>query len=185
MAYLKTHKIKELLANPVMVTGAIFLISIMSLIFVLVSQYVFGFEPCILCIYQRVPYVITALMGITGLILLHREKIRATTNLILLCAVIFFAESLLAFYHVGVEQHWWRSIFESCAAPDLTGSASDILKLIEQAQAVPCDQVAWRFLGLSMATHNIFLALVLALGCLLSYLTLNKTPYELKPANSK
>ena len=52
-------------AHPRFVPLAILLASSAVLITALAAQHLFGLEPCALCIYQRVPYVITAMVAIT------------------------------------------------------------------------------------------------------------------------
>ena len=52
----------------------------------------------------------------------------------------------------------------SCTSGSVTGmSADDLMDQIMSAPLVRCDDVAWEMLGLSMASWNALLALVLAL----------------------
>ena len=55
--------IKNILANKIIAISAIFLISSISLMMALMAQYVFDLEPCILCLYQRVPFYINIALG--------------------------------------------------------------------------------------------------------------------------
>lgn len=170
-----TRVAKELLANPIVVCGGIFLISALSLMTALISQYVFGLEPCILCIYQRWPYGIAMLLATAGLAMLYDEhRVKYTAIAVLLCAAVFFAGGLIAFYHVGVEQHWWISAVEGCVANFETGSIEDLKALLDSTPAVRCDQVAWSFLGISMAGYNMLLSFALAAGCALSALFIQR-----------
>lgn len=171
--------IKKILTNDIAVFGGIFLISALSLMTALIAQYVFGLQPCPLCLYQRVPYVLTALLGIGGLALLYRhEGTRFSAPLTALCGFIFLAESAIAFYHSGVERHWWKSFLEGCAADfDPGKSAADLMALFDNKPAVRCDAIPWAdpFFGLSMANYNAALSLGLACACFLSaFLLLQK-----------
>lgn len=122
------------------------------------AQYRYGLEPCVLCLYQRVPYAIAGALGLLGFATGGRH-----VRLIALCAVVLFlVEAGIAFYHVGVEQHWWASV-TSCG-----GKVSDIKStdaLLQALQAKPekaCDDVDWTLFGISMATYNVAMSLVLA-----------------------
>src|SRR6266702_7494268 len=70
----------------------------------LLFQYVGGLEPCELCLYQRWPYY--AAIVATGIALMSGGE-RAMEAVIALCALLFAASTVLAFYHLGVEHHWF------------------------------------------------------------------------------
>ena len=117
-----------------------------------------GYAPCELCILQRWPHaagvVIGAAIALTG----HR---RLWSVLGLVAAV---SASVLAAYHTGVELGWWAGP-AACTGgmQDLAMiSPADLMKRIEAAQPIRCDQPAWMFLGLSMAAWNAVASAVLA-----------------------
>ena len=68
----------------------------------------------------------------------------------------------LGAYHSGVEWGWWQGP-QDCSGPinDL-GGAGGLLKKIETIRIVRCDEVQWRFLGLSLAGYNVLISLALA-----------------------
>ncbi len=68
------------------------------------AQGVQGDEPCVLCLYQRIPFALVIVLGIAGL--LHPANARAVGYI---SALVFAAGMSVAIYHVGVEQHWWAS----------------------------------------------------------------------------
>ena len=74
------------------------------------AQYLFGLEPCVLCIYQRWPFAIAIAIA-AGALLLVRSG-RSPRWLLALAGLVFIANSAIAFYHVGVEQHWWQGTAE-------------------------------------------------------------------------
>ncbi len=39
-----------------------------------IAEYAFGLEPCILCLYQRLPFVATGLLALAGLPALRRRR---------------------------------------------------------------------------------------------------------------
>ncbi len=127
------------------------------------AQYVWGLEPCILCLYQRIPYGLAALLGLAGLFAPPgaRAWIGAGAGL------VFVIGAGIAAYHVGVEQHWWQSA-TSCGADAGAGPLSfeEFRRGLAAKVEIRCDQVAWSLFGLSMATYNVALSLGLAAGSL-------------------
>ncbi|MEE2955679.1 MAG: disulfide bond formation protein B [Pseudomonadota bacterium] len=127
------------------------------------SQYWGGLTPCVLCLYQRAAYGAVTLFaaGALGFALKDREK--SARFLTGLCALGFLTGAGIAFYHVGVEQHWWTGS-EACVGA-ATRNAQTIEELRAQLMAAPltrCDDVAWSLFGISMAGYNVFVSLVLA-----------------------
>jgi disulfide bond formation protein DsbB len=147
-------KIKNLLASPALMSGFVLAVSLLALGAVLTAQYAFGLIPCTLCLYQRGPYVINALLGLVGLLLARRNQPRPAALMLCLASLFFLIGAAIAFYHAGVEQHWWVSILEGCKI-DLN-NGGDIISQIEAKPAVRCDAIAWQdpLLSLSMAAWN-------------------------------
>ncbi|WP_410219406.1 disulfide bond formation protein B [Paracoccus sp. (in: a-proteobacteria)] len=117
-----------------------------------------GYAPCELCILQRWPHV--AAMAVAALILVTGH-VRALALLGMLAAL---TAAGLALYHVGVEMTWWQGPTHcSGGVGDLTRlSAQDLMTRLQAAPVVRCDEVAWRFLGVSMAGWNAILSAGLA-----------------------
>ena len=76
---------------------------------------------------------------------------------------VFAGEAGLAFYHVGVEQHWWAGL-DACAQAGATPGTVDELRelLLEGPPTPPCDEVQWSLFGVSMAGYNMLYAGVMA-----------------------
>lgn len=161
--------IGKLLSCPVFVNAGIIGVSVFSLAAAFTAQYGFGLEPCILCLIQRGPFVAAALLGAAGLFLALRGGEKASAILIAVSGVTFLVNSAVAFYHTGVERHWWRSVLEGCSVPDLGTTPEDLLKAIQSAPVARCDEIPWAdpWLGLSMANYNVLMCLGLAAGCAL------------------
>lgn len=161
-------RIKTYLANTPLIAAFIMAASIFFLAAALTAEHVFGLKPCILCIYQRWPYVATTLLGLVALILAAKTgQENKAAFVIFVTALVFLGEAGLAFYHVGVEQHWWISAFEGCKV-SFDGNTEDLLATIQNAQAVRCDEIPWQIFGISMAGYNVLTALGMAVICLLS-----------------
>ena len=131
--------------------------SLAALLGAFAFQYLGGLAPCHLCLLQRWPHAAAILIGVLALTIRSR----------LLCwlgALAALATAGIGAYHTGVERGWWPGP-ETCSGNSLAGiSAQDLLdptKII--APVVRCDQVAWEMFGLSMASWNVILSLVLML----------------------
>ncbi len=142
------------------------------------AQYIVRLDPCILCIIQRVPYMIIIVLGLLAFMLSFQCK-KCAAPLIGLIGLTFLTNSLIAFYHTGVEQHWWKSILEGCAVPDMIGDMDQILASIQgRTEAAPCDVIPWSdpILDFSMANYNIVFCLGLGLIALISARLIWKKP---------
>jgi disulfide bond formation protein DsbB len=143
--------------------------AVAALTMALIGQYVFGLEPCNLCIIQRYPYGIVIGLGIIGFVASYKCK-KGTAAMMGLIGLTYIANSVIAFYHSGVERHWWKSFLEGCAVPDLGNNPENILDIIENTQAARCDEIPWAdpVLGLSMANYNVVFCLGLGIIALIS-----------------
>jgi disulfide bond formation protein DsbB len=131
-----------------------------------IAQYGFGVQPCELCYWQRTPYGLAIVLG--GLALVLRPYDARARVMLGVAALGFLAGMGIAIYHTGVEQHWWTSA-AGCAVKTLGKSnlgdmsINDIRNQLLATVSVPCDEITWSFLGLSMANWNIMASLALAL----------------------
>ena len=73
------------------------------------------------------------------------------------------ANAWLGGYHAGVEWKFWPGPTD-CSGPvvDL-GSAGTLLQRLDTVKVIRCDEVQWRFLGLSLAGYNVLISLLMAL----------------------
>ena len=137
----------------------IFILAIISLTIIsaLIIQYWLGHEPCKLCIYERIPYILSILLIIKILFFKKYEKIT-----LFILFLIFIASAVLAFYHFGIEQGFFSESFV-CKAGDLSGTLSKE-QLLEQLNKynISCKEVSFRVLGLSLATINTILSIILS-----------------------
>lgn len=125
--------------------------------FALISQYVYGHAPCVLCMWQRLPYAVITVLALASLPL-HPKF---TPWFLAAFAALYLAEAGIAFYHIGVQALWWEGT-KGCG---LQATAGDIKALYEQIKNAPlarCTDITWRFMGFSMAAWNFVIALGLA-----------------------
>jgi disulfide bond formation protein DsbB len=129
------------------------------------AQYMLGFPPCPLCLWQRYPYLLPALSGVALLVPPMRRHWRALLAMGILGWLITGG---IGAYHVAFEQGWVAGD-TGCAAAKVAGTLSDLRASILEAPLVACNVVSFRFLTLSMASWNVMgtLAMIaLAIGLL-------------------
>jgi disulfide bond formation protein DsbB len=120
------------------------------------SQYLGGLHPCEMCYWQRWPHaaaIVLAALAFTAPASSSRSRL-----LIVLAALAIAISGAIGVYHAGVE----AKIFEGLTQCTATGkglSTADLLKQISHAPLVRCDEVQFRFLGISMAGWNAILSL--------------------------
>ena len=134
----------------------ILLFSVFALISAFFIQYVLKHQPCNLCLIERIPYVFSI---IVILICLFTKKFEKLSLIIL--SLIFFSATLISFYHFGIEQGF---INESLVC-DLSDESNNLSKeaLLNQLkeESISCKDVSFKIFGLSLATFNIFITLIL------------------------
>ncbi len=158
-----------------LVASCVFAASLGMLAAAYVAEFGFGLEPCILCLYQRVPYGVTALLGAVAMAPTLGRALRL--GLLAVAGVVFLGEAGLAFYHVGVEQHWWQAATACGSAGPAAGGPMSVTDLRAQMAApgvVPCDEPAWMVFGISMAGYNVLAALALGAATLAAVLRLRR-----------
>ena len=147
----------------------ILLFSIFALIAAYFIQYVLKHEPCNLCSIERIPYFFSI---IVISICLFAEKFEKISLIIL--SLIFFSATLIAFYHFGIEEGF---IKESLVC-DLNNKSNNLSKeaLLNQLNEMPvsCKDVTFKIFGLSLATFNIFISLILGVITTKLFLTYEK-----------
>jgi disulfide bond formation protein DsbB len=117
-------------------------------------QYLGGLAPCKLCIWQRWPHGGAVLMGFVALAV-------AGPLIPLLGAAMAAATGAVGIYHTGVEKAWWEGP-TTCTSGSIEAlTPEQLMDQILGAPLVQCDQVAWAFLGLSMASWNAVIAFAL------------------------
>jgi disulfide bond formation protein DsbB len=129
------------------------LAAVAILLAVLAFQYIGGLPPCPLCVWQRWPYVGVVLLGLVG----WRWQPRPLLGII---ALLLLTTAGIGVYHVGVEQGWW-ALPAGCAAGADAQSIEDLKRILAEAPPA-CDQVAFTFLGLSLAGWNVLAGIALA-----------------------
>ena len=129
--------------------------------FVLVSAFVieygFNHQPCKLCLYERIPYFLSILLIAKIFLIKGYEKVS-----LLLLSLIFIISSILAFYHFGIEQGFFKESL-ACAVENLSENLTkeDLLKELSQ-NSISCKDVSFNIFGISLAAINAIFSIALS-----------------------
>jgi disulfide bond formation protein DsbB len=151
-------------SNPALVAAlAVGLIALATLAGAWFFQLVLDIRPCPLCLEQRYAYYLAIPLAVLVAIAATRDVPRGlvVTGLALL-ALAALANAVLGGYHAGVEWTFWQGPTD-CSGPvvDL-GKAGSLLERLDTVKVIRCDEVQWRFLGLSLAGYNVLISLLMA-----------------------
>ena len=142
------------------------LISIISAYFI---EYVLGYQPCNLCLIERIPYVLSIILIVFNYIFKKDEKF-----IILLLILIFVFSFLISVYHFGIEQ----GFFEESSVCGLKNGANiiskeELLNLLSQ-KTISCKDVTFMIFGLSLTSINIIISLIITSLLIKTYNTHEK-----------
>ncbi|KAJ56856.1 dihydroneopterin aldolase [Actibacterium mucosum KCTC 23349] len=120
-------------------------------------QHLGGLAPCKLCLWQRWPHAAAIVIGVAALAFGARF-------LAVLGGLAALATAGIGIYHTGVEHKWWQGPTSCSGGGNDLGALSggDLLNFDSAVNVVMCDEVVWSLAGLSMASWNAIVALVLA-----------------------
>ena len=145
-----------ILNNKLLLNG-ILAFSILSLSIAYFIQYVLGHKPCNLCIIERIPYI-AAIILISLIFILNRYQ-KIISSLIL---IFFIFGAVVSFYHFGIEQGFFSESLVCDLGNSQPTNKEDLLNQLKKAEIVSCKDVTFRFLGLSLATINTIISIILS-----------------------
>ena len=126
----------------------------------LLFQFVGGLAPCELCLYERWPYY--AAIPLAAAVATPRTARGDARGAAVLLFAIFAASTVLAFYHVGVEWHWFAGPTACTGAGGTAKTIDELRALLMAQQPVRCDQPQFVLFGISLAGFNLLASLALA-----------------------
>jgi disulfide bond formation protein DsbB len=109
-----------------------------------------------MCLWQRWPHL--AAVVLAGLAFVVPRFARP---LVLLAALGIAVSGAIGLFHAGVEQRWWEGL-TTCSSVATGATPDELLKSIMATPLIRCDQIAWSFLGLSLAAWNALISLTSA-----------------------
>src|SRR5712691_5089638 len=129
----------------------------------LLSQYWGGLRPCELCLLQRWPWDAAIAIALVAVLAGSRP---ALPWVALILAGVFALSVAFAFYHVGVEQHWFAGPSACTASSERAMTLEEMKRQILGTAPVLCDQVQWSLFGVSLAGWNLLASLGMTAICI-------------------
>ena len=136
-----------------------FSFSILVLLSAYFIEYVLGYEACNLCLIGRIPFFFIITFS---LIFFFFKK---TKRIVLILIFMSFTSSvLISFYHFGIEQGFFsESLVCQIKVLKQDTSSSELLRELENNKFKSCKIVNFKIFGLSLATINLFISLILSI----------------------
>ena len=120
-------------------------------------EYALDHKPCNLCSIERIPYSLAIALIILTAVLKKFEKI-----VLMLLSLLFIFGVVISFYHFGIEQGFFNESLV-CALEENNSNLSRTYLLKKLGETtVSCKDVTFRLLGLSLATINTIISLILS-----------------------
>ena len=139
------------LKNIYLLISAISIFTLLSAVYI---EYILGVKPCILCLYQRAPYIIAIFLCFFGYYNLKNKL------WIYLLVTTFLISAILSGYHVGIENNVFNE-FSGCTSNNSNiVNKDELLKALKETQP-NCKDVTFKLLGFSLATINLFLSIII------------------------
>jgi disulfide bond formation protein DsbB len=126
-------------------------------------QLVLDIRPCPLCLEQRYAYYLAIPLGALVALAAAKDVPRAVLVAgLALLATAALGNAVLGTYHAGVEWKFWQGPTDCTGPIGNLGSAGNLLERLDTVKVIRCDEVQWRFLGLSLAGYNVLISLLMA-----------------------
>ena len=132
-------------------------------------EHVLGYQPCNLCLIERIPYGLSIILIITILVLKKNQKF-----LVLLLILTYIFSLAISFYHYGIEQGFFQES-SVCGVRDFNENITkeDLLRQLNE-KTVSCKDVTFRILGLSLTSINIVISLIFIITLLKIFIKYEK-----------
>ena len=135
----------------------LFLLSTSILVAAYTIQYILGYQPCSLCIIERIPFMLAII------ILIFNYKFKKNEFFFcILLMMIFTFSFLISVYHFGIEQGFINET--NVCEINKAGSIikDDVLKSLQKIN-ISCKDVAFKIFGLSLTTYNMLISILMFL----------------------
>jgi len=133
----------------------LFILSLLILTSALIIEYVFGYQPCNLCLIERIPYGLSIIILLLNFFF-KKDQIFYSVLLML----IFSFSTIISIYHLGIEQ---GLLVESsiCTSQNLDLITKEqVLNSLKELN-ISCKNVAFKIFGLSLTTYNILASILM------------------------
>ena len=130
--------------------------SLFAIFFALYVEYILGYNPCKLCLYQRIPYLIAIFISFIGYNYFKNDKI------LILVIAVFLTSFFISGYHYGIENNIFKE-FSGCTNNSLNIiDKSELLKSLND-NVVNCKDVNFKLFGMSLAGINLLFSLIIVI----------------------
>ena len=132
----------------------ILIYSILAILFALYVENILQYKACKLCLYQRIPYILTIFISFLGYNYYKNEKI------LILIIIIFLISLIISGYHFGIENNIFKE-FSSCSNKSIgILNKTELLESLDN-KIVSCKEVNFKLFGISLAGINFLLSLLI------------------------
>ena len=137
--------------------NSLIILSFIALSFAYFVEFILGHEPCNLCKIERAPYI-GSIVLVSLLIFINKwEKI-----ILFLILLLFIFGSVISIYHVGIEQGIFsESLLCKLGINNNIQNPDELLKTLKKTP-ISCRDVTFKIFGLSLATFNAVLSIVIS-----------------------
>src|SRR6201987_1707353 len=126
-------------------------------------QLVLDIRPCPLCLEQRYAYYLAIPLAVlTAFVAASKGSRTLVLAGLAVLALAVLGNAGLGAYHAGVAWGFWPGPTDCTGAVGNLGSAGPLLQRLDTVKVIRCDEVQWRFLGLSLAGYNVLISLAMA-----------------------
>ena len=145
----------------------ILIYSLFAILFALYVEYILNYPPCVLCIYQRIPYVVAIFVSFAGYNYFKNNII------LILIFIIFLISALISGYHYGIEKDIFEE-FSGCSTNSVDIiNKEELLKSLKNS-TISCKEVNFKLLGFSLAGINFIFSILIAIYSLKTLLYAKK-----------
>jgi len=145
-----------LIKNKFLIIG-ILIFCTSALLFAYFVEHVLKYAPCNLCLIERIPYIAGAILAFLVIVFDKYERLA-----LIIIGLFFIFGTIVSFYHFGIEKGFFNeSLVCDLSSISKAKSAQDLLKELT-AKSVSCKDVAFTIFGLSLATFNTVISLIIS-----------------------
>ena len=126
-------------------------------------QLVLEILPCPMCLEQRYAYYFAIPFAALVALAATKGSPRGVvlTGLAIL-ALVALGNAVFGAYHAGVEWGLWQGPTDCTGTGFNPGKAGSLLENLDKVKVIRCDEVQFRFLGISLAGYNALISLLMA-----------------------
>ena len=133
---------------------AILVYSIFAIIYALYIEYYLNYQPCKLCLYQRVPIILAIFISFVGFNFPRKDEV------LILLITTFSVSLIVSGYHFGIENSIFEE-FKGCSTNSL--GITDKANLLESLKKTQpnCKDISFTLFGISLAGLNFLSSLII------------------------